>query len=119
MSFQVEGKLWKVYPTEKKSESFSSRDFGLEIMSGNYPQLVKFQLTQDRCDIIDKFNAGDSIKVHFDLRGKEWDEKIISNLNAWKVELVSASTDAPPPQTTAAPSVSTPPTAQVDDEIPF
>ena len=52
MSFEVEGKLYKIYPVEQKTNTFQTRDFGLEIMSGNYAQLIKFQLTQDKCGII-------------------------------------------------------------------
>ena len=118
MSLQVEGKLWKVWDAEKKSESFSTREFGLEIMSGKYPQLVKFQLTQDRCDIIDNYKVGDQIKVDFDLRGKEWNEKIISNLNAWKIELASSNTSAPI-QTSAPAAEPQKPAPQDDDGLPF
>ncbi len=86
MSFEIEGKLYKVYPTEQKTASFQAREFGLEIMSGNYPQYIKFQLTQEKCTIIDSYQEGDAIKVYFDLRGREWNGKILSNLNAWRVE---------------------------------
>jgi hypothetical protein len=86
MSFEIEGKLYKIYPTEQKTATFQAREFGLEIMSGSYPQYIKFQLTQDKCAIIDGYQEGDSIKVFFDLRGREWNGKILSNLNAWKVE---------------------------------
>lgn len=89
MAFEVEGKLHKIFPTEQKSASFTAREFVLEIPDGNYPQLVKFQAVQDRCGLIDSFEEGDMVKVSFDLRGREWQGKYFSNLNAWRVDRVS------------------------------
>lgn len=132
MSFEVEGKLYKVYPTEQKTATFQTREFGIEIMSGNYPQYIKFQLTQDKCAIIDGFNEGDAIKVYFDLRGREWQGKILSNLNAWRVEganqspVKSASTSmdntssTPPAYSDDAfAGLDNVPIMPIEDELPF
>ncbi|MEO6758317.1 MAG: DUF3127 domain-containing protein [Saprospiraceae bacterium] len=86
MAFEVEGKLHKLFPTEQKSASFSAREFVLEIPDGNYPQLVKFQAVQDRCAMLDSYQEGDKIKVSFDLRGREWNGKYLTNLNAWRID---------------------------------
>jgi single-strand DNA-binding protein len=86
MSLVVEGKLIKVCDTETKSGTFKSRDFIIEMPDGKYPQLVKFQLVQDKVDMIDQFLEGQEIKVHFNLRGKEWQGKYFTSLNAWKIE---------------------------------
>ena len=86
MAFEVEGKLHRVFPTEQKSASFSAREFVLEIPDGNYPQLVKFQAVQERCALLDSFREGDRVKVSFDLRGREWNGKYLTNLNAWRIE---------------------------------
>lgn len=84
-SFEVQGKLHKVFPSENKSGSFQAREFVIEVESGQYSQLIKFQLTQDRCDLIDSYSEGEEIQVHFDLRGREWDGKYFTNLNAWRL----------------------------------
>ena len=55
-----------------------------------YPQFIKFQLTQDRCDLIGNHKEGDRIKVSFDLRGREWNEKYFTNLNAWRIDAAAA-----------------------------
>lgn len=100
MSFEVEGKLIKKYDTENKTGSFQAREFVIEVTSGNYPQFVKFQLVQDRCTLIDGYQEGEMIKVHFDLRGREWNGKYFTNLNAWRIDRPSAtqSTNAPAQQ---------------------
>ena len=86
MSFETKGKLHKKFDIESKTATFQAREFILLIEEGNYPQYIKFQLTQDKCEIIDNYEPGDTIKVWFDLRGREWNEKYFTNLNAWKIE---------------------------------
>ncbi|MCC7246891.1 MAG: DUF3127 domain-containing protein [Saprospiraceae bacterium] len=86
MAFEVEGKLHRVFQTESKSQSFQTREFVLEIPDGNYPQLIKFQAVQDRCRLLDDYSEGEMVKVSFDLRGREWNGKYLTNLNAWRIE---------------------------------
>ncbi len=85
-SFEITGKLFRKFETEQKTQSFSAREFVLEVNDSNYMQLIKFQLTQDRCGLLDPFDEGKEIKVYFDLRGREWNGKYFTNLNAWKLE---------------------------------
>ena len=89
MSYELKGKLYKIYPTEKKSDSFQAREFVVETQE-TYPQFIKFQLTQDKCGLVDNFQQGEELNVHFDLRGREWNEKFFTNLQAWKLDKLSA-----------------------------
>lgn len=91
MSLEVEGKLHKKFPAESKSTTFQAREFILEIKSGNYSEYVKFQLVQDKCSLVDDYQEGDLIKVFFDLRGREWQGKYFTNLNAWRLAKVQGS----------------------------
>jgi single-strand DNA-binding protein len=94
MAFEVEGRLHRLFPTEQKSGSFQAREFVLEVPDGNYPQLIKFQAVQDRCAMLDRFGEGDRIKVSFDLRGREWNGKYLTNLNAWRIENAGEGSDS-------------------------
>lgn len=123
MSFEVEGTLHKKYDTENKTGTFQAREFVIEVVDGNYPQMVKFQLVQDRCTLLDPFEEGEKMRVHFDLRGREWNGKYFTNLNAWRLEKLemAASTSAPPvagddsfPAASDEPS-----TGSFDDDLPF
>ncbi|MFZ1703944.1 MAG: DUF3127 domain-containing protein [Saprospiraceae bacterium] len=91
MSFEIEGILVKKFDTESKTSSFQTREFVITT-EGTYPQFVKFQLTQDKCQIVDEYQENDKVKVFFDLRGREWQGKYFTNLNAWKLEKASGST---------------------------
>lgn len=85
MSFNIAGRLHKKFEMESKTASFQTREFVIQTQE-QYPQYVKFQLVQDRCSSIDAFQEGDQINVFFDLRGREWQEKYFTNLQAWKIE---------------------------------
>ncbi len=121
-SFEIEGKLLRKYDTENKTQSFQAREFVIEIEDGNYPQFIKFQLTQDRCALLDSYEEGNPIKVHFDLRGREWQGKYFTNLNAWRLEALQPATTqpAPPPGDSDMnfPTTDDEP-VQVNDDLPF
>lgn len=86
MSYEMKGKLHKKFDTDQKTDTFQARDFVVLQEDERYPQYIKFQLVQDRCNLIDNFEEGQDVVVHFDLRGREWNDKYFTNLNAWKVE---------------------------------
>jgi single-strand DNA-binding protein len=127
MSFEIEGTLHKVFEAENKSGKFVSREFVIQIQSGNYPEYPKFQLVQDRVNIIDGMNEGEKIKVYFDLRGREWQGKYFGNLNCWRVEKasgdavpVAARAAAPPPVSSSLPPEPPAYTSAADNEdLPF
>lgn len=118
MAFDVEGTLHKKFDTEQKTDSFKAREFVIEVASGQYPQMVKFQLTQDKCDILDTYNEGDDVTVHFDLRGREWNGKYFTNLNAWRIDAAGNSKQAQMPDQREAPPPAEPDNRDYD-EIPF
>lgn len=97
---EVTGQLKLKYDTQKVSEKFQKRDFVLATdLSTPYPQFVSFQVTQDKCTMLDSFNQGDEIKVQFNLRGREWNGpqgiKYFNTLEAWRIEKVAAGQSAP------------------------
>lgn len=119
MSYEITGTLVKKYETETKGESFRTRDFVIKANDGGqYDNFVKFQATQDRTAIIDDHNVGDEIKVHFDLRGRQWQEKYFTNLNAWRIESVSANAPAPPADAPKAEEAA-PAATRYDETLPF
>lgn len=118
MSFEIQGKLHKKFDTEQKTDSFKAREFVIET-DGQYPQFVKFQATQDRCDLIENYEEGQEIKVSFDLRGREWQGKYFTNLNAWRVSGAEQAQAQPVQQ--ESPPVGEPPVQANEelDDLPF
>ena len=84
MSYSVKGKLHKKFNSENKSGKFETRDFVI-VTSEQYPQYIKFQLFKTDISKIDQFNEGQEIEVHFNIRGREYNDSYFTNLQAWKV----------------------------------
>ena len=80
-----QGKLIVKNETETISEKFKKRSFVIE-SDEQYSQQVIFQLTQDKCSLLDSFNEGEVIKVTFSLQGKRFEKEgkvnYFNNLNA-------------------------------------
>ncbi len=85
MALEIEGKLYKKFDTQQIKADFSKREFVIETTE-NYSQKIKFELTKEKCALLDNYNEGDNIKVHFNLRGSEWQGKFLVNLQAWRLE---------------------------------
>lgn len=102
MSLEVTGKLLVKYDTQQVSDRFKKREFVLELaeeINGNvYTNYAKMQLVQNKCELLDRYNEGDNVKVSFNIKGNRWerDGKVnyITNLDAWKVESASAGAPA-------------------------
>lgn len=94
--FNITGTLKVKFPEQQVSERFRKRDIVITDNSSQYPQHITFQLTQDKCSLIDAYNPGDEIRVFFNLRGREWTDpktnqvKYFNTIEAWKIEGVNA-----------------------------
>src|SRR5688500_8544550 len=90
MAFDTQGKLHEIFDEQQVSEKFKKREFVLEIPDGAYTKHIEFQLTQDKCGLIDNFKVGDEVKVAFNLSGKPFVKNgttmYFTNLSAWRVE---------------------------------
>lgn len=91
---EVIGTLKTKFDTQKVSDRFQKREFILTTEANTpYPQHVSFQVTQDKCSILDQFSDGEEIKVQFNLRGREWNGpqgiRYFNTLEAWRIERIS------------------------------
>ena len=87
------GEIHIIKETEEISAKFQKREFVLNDHDDRFPQLVLFELTQDKVDDILAFNVGDMVKVKYNIRGREWtspqgDVRYFVSLNAWRIEKV-------------------------------
>lgn len=98
MRFELTGKLEEKFDTVQISATFKKKEFVLLTTEegGNrvFENHIKFQLVQDRTSMLDGINPGDTIKVHFNIRGNrfEKDGKVsyFTNLEAWRIETEAA-----------------------------
>ena len=111
--------------TEQITEKFKKREFVVTDGSGNYPQDILFQLTQERVDLLDSINVNDAVNVTFNLRGREWtnpqgEVKYFNSLDVWRLEK-SQGGGAPTPMDIAPASADKVETLvdEGDDDLPF
>jgi hypothetical protein len=125
MNFELSGKLIEKYETVKVSETFKKREFVIEHIDNSsgkeFIDLIKFQLTRERCSLIDRFEKGEEIKVSFNIRGKRWikDERVsyFINLEAWKIEKIASHSEEPPPPPPMMEEEA--PQTEEPDDLPF
>jgi hypothetical protein len=94
MDFQLSGKLFEIYPTQQKTEKFKAREFVLEttkqVGDREITDYVKFQATGDKCDVLNRYKTGDTVTIHFNIRGNKWEKdgkvSYFTNLDAWRIE---------------------------------
>ena len=99
-SLEAQGKIHSIGDTaEFGSNGFTKREFVI-VLSGDgenadYPNYIAFELVKDKCALMDSYQIGSEIKVHFNLTGRLWQpsgkpEKCFTNLRAWRIEGASA-----------------------------
>jgi hypothetical protein len=97
MAFEITGKVIDISPVNQVSDKFKKREFVIEKKesggSAVFIDYIKFQLVQDKCDLINESFLNEEVKISFNLKGNKWerDGKInyFTNLDAWKVEKTS------------------------------
>jgi len=97
MSFEITGKLTEKFDVVVVSDKFRKREFVIEVSPDNpdlnFTDLVKFQLTQDKVDLIGDSTIGNDIKVNFNIRGRKWEKdgktSYFTNLEAWRISNTS------------------------------
>ena len=126
--YQAQGTLRAILDTEQVNDSFRKREFAVEIEDGKFPQTIKFQTVQDKTELLDDFEIGQQVRVHFDLRGREFTRKrdgVVDwwvNLDCWRLEALEGANDAKNASaaaTTPADGTDATGAADFDDEIPF
>jgi hypothetical protein len=127
MSFELTGKRIEKFEITQISDTFKKREFVVERVENTsggmeFTDQIKFQLTQDRCGIIDSMDINDEIRISFNIRGRRWvkDDKVsyFTNLEAWKIEKIAGTSEELPPPPVPLGEEDVPPIDESDD-LPF
>ena len=83
--FVLAGKLQNISAVKEFASGFRKRTILLQdkVYAENSFQ---FELHKDRCELIDNFNIGDNIIVHFNVRCNPYNNNYYTNLVAWRIE---------------------------------
>ena len=96
MQNTIEGTILHISPTEKVSEKLTKR-FLVVLIEGQYPQEVKIEAINAKCDTLDHEREGNKVKVHFNLNGRSYQNKQgqkdwFTSLTLWRIEPLAAQT---------------------------
>lgn len=104
---EVQGKIKKIDDTkEYGSNGFRKREVVITTEE-QYPQFLNIEFVQDKCDLLDKFQVGQEVKIGINLRGREWvnpqgETKYFNSIQGWRIENLQQSTAGaapmPPPE---------------------
>ena len=118
MNYNVKGTLEAIFEVQIFQSGFQKREF-LVKTDEQFPQIIKLELTKDKCSILDAFKQGQQVSVDFNLRGSEYNGKHYINLTAWRVSANSedgVANTATEARVNAAPKV----IEDIDqDQLPF
>ncbi|HNY15252.1 MAG TPA: DUF3127 domain-containing protein [Bacteroidales bacterium] len=97
MAFEITGRVVDIQPVNQVSDKFRKREFVIERKesggSAVFVDYIKFQLIQDKCDLINESFLNAEVKIWFNIKGNRWerDGKVnyFTNLDAWKIEKAS------------------------------
>lgn len=110
---EIQGKLLEIFDEVQVNDRFKKREFVIEYADNpQYPEYIKLECIQDKCNILDNFQIGQDITVSINLKGRKWTDprgevKYFNTLQAWRIE--PAQSDSPAHQ--GAPAPQTPPPA--------
>ena len=90
---EIQGRIKTIFATETVGQNgFQKRDVVITT-DGQYPQDIIIQFAQGNCAVLDRFQVGQIVKIHFNLQGREWtspqgEVKYFNTVVGWKIEIV-------------------------------
>lgn len=85
MSYELTGTIKKIFDRQDFPSGFYKQDF-VVTTDDRYPQDIKLDCLKEKTEMLDGLKEGDRVTVHFDLRGREWNDRYYVDLAAWKIE---------------------------------
>jgi len=127
----VAGTVLRVLDEQKISDSFKKRIIVVEADEDtDYPQQVGVEFVNDKCQLLNKYSAGDFVTIDCNVRGKDFekdgDTLNFTKLNGWRIKgnasggsAPAQNSDAMPGSDPQAPAPSTDAGAGDTDSLPF
>lgn len=123
---EVSGKIKVINPEQQVSASFRKREL-VVTTEEQYPQHIMVEFTQDKCDLLNSYKAGEGVKVSINLRGREWvnpqgETKYFNSIQGWRIERLQAEAPTQQMPPIPAPEAFEPATnfnEEEHDDLPF
>lgn len=125
---EVAGKIkWLDETKTYGSNGFRKREI-VVTTEEQYPQHILVEFVQDKCDLLNSFQLGQSVKIGINLRGREWvnpqgETKYFNSVQGWRIEADAVAnavpTDMPPLPPASAFEAAPDNNNEVEDDLPF
>ena len=122
MALELEGTIRQKLGVQSGTSArgaWAKQEFILEFPDGNYTSQACFTAWgQDKVQELDKYQAGDRVKVSFNLKSREYNGRWYNDLQIWRIAPAGADVAQQPaaaPAAPQAPSYQTPPAPSLDD----
>lgn len=125
---EVTGKIKHLHETQTVgANNFRKRELILETIE-QYPQFLKIEFVQDKCDTLNNYKVGQEVKIAINLRGREWvspeNETVYFNsIQGWRIDSLpnavasNSPSNTQPQVSTVAPDFNS--QASEPDDLPF
>jgi single-strand DNA-binding protein len=90
MAYDMIGTVKLVKETQTFNSGFTKREFVITTEDDRYPQEVAFACIKDDCALLDGVQAGERLRVNFNIRGREYQGRHFVNLECYKFERLDA-----------------------------
>ena len=86
---EVIGKIKFIGAEQNVSATFKKREL-VVTTEEQYPQHILVEFTQDKCDLLNNYSVGESVKVSINLRGREWvnpqgETRYFNSIQGWSI----------------------------------
>ena len=124
---EVIGTLKKIDETKTfGAKGFRKREVVI-LTEEQYPQPLMIEFVQDKCDLLNAFAVGQSVKIGINIRGREWvnpqgETKYFNSIQGWRIENMTApqgTPDLPPTPPAEAFEPATDLNSDEPDDLPF
>ena len=92
---EVSGKIKWIDEVKTYGESgFRKRQVVITTQE-QYPQSLLIEFVQDKCNLLDNFQLGQSVKIGINLRGREWinpegETKYFNSIQGWRIDEIQS-----------------------------
>ena len=125
---EVTGKVKMIDQTkEVGTAGFKKRDI-VVTTDEQYPQHILVQFVQDKCDLLNSYQVGESVKIDINLRGREWTNQqgetvYFNTIQGWRISKVQTDAAVATPMAPMPPAEAFAPATNFNeeehDDLPF
>jgi hypothetical protein len=94
----ISGKLKLINEIKEYGTNGFRKREGVVTTEEQYPQDLMIEFIQDKCELLNSFKVGQSVKIDINLRGREWESpqgeiKYFNSIQGWRIEKLFSDED--------------------------